>query len=350
MKVKLKAKIRPNLRLYFIICVFVILCLTVAVSGGITFVLNLLVSATIAIPAFIWILIFSVVLGTSMTALLSRWILSPITRLSDAINRVATGDFTVSLRSDSRIMEIRNTYRSFNRMVRGLRATETLQSDFVSNVSHEFKTPINAIEGYAMLLQDKNQTPEERQKCIDRMLFNTNRLSGLVGDLLLLSSVENSSGHIERQTYRLDEQVRQALLSLEQKWVKKQIEFDVDMEQVLYDGNESLMLHVWSNLIDNAIKFDPYGGLVKIRLKEAPGRIEFTIQDNGPGISDAARKHIFDRFYQGDTSHRSEGNGLGLALVKKILDVCGWEIQIQSGPDCGSTFTLTTPLAKEKVP
>ncbi len=336
-------KVKFNLQLYFIIYVFGILCVTVAFSGLITLGLNHFISSSAIIPPLIWVLLFSIALGTFITAFLSKWVLSPITRLSDAMNSVAAGDFTVTLQSGSKIKEVQDTYSNFNIMVRELKATEMLQSDFVSNISHEFRTPINAIEGYTTLLQDRQQPPEEQQEYVEKILFNTRRLSKLVSDILLLSKMENQAIRVEKQDYRLDEQIRQAILALEQKWIEKEIEFDVDMEQVLYCGNEGLMLRVWTNLIDNAVKFDPYGGIVRIRLKVYLGQIEFEIEDNGPGVSEAAQKHIYDKFYQADNSHKTEGNGLGLALVKRILDTCGGNIRIQSGQDCGSRFIVTLP-------
>ncbi len=337
-------KIRSNLRLYFIAYVFAILGVTVAASGLITFILNLFVSSSVNIPTLVWMILFSIVLGTALTALLSKWILSPITRLSDAMNRVAQGDFTVALEGDSGIREIRDTYSNFNLMVRELRATETLQSDFVSNVSHEFKTPINAIEGYAMLLQDRQQPEEERQEYTEKILFNTRRLSGLIGNILLLSKVENQAIRAEKKPFRLDEQVRQALLALEQRWEQKDLELDVDMEPVVYRGVESLLLRVWTNLIDNAVKFSPRGGAVRIRLKTFRDRVEFEISDDGPGIPPEAQKHIYDKFYQADSSHRLEGNGLGLALVKRILDAYGGEIVLFSETDCGARFVVSLPV------
>lgn len=334
----MRRKKELNLRLYFIGYVFATLCVTLAASWAFSLLLNHLVSPDFVIPTFVWVLLFSVIFGTAATAFFSKLILSPITRLSDAMSRVAAGDFSVRLQSSSKIAEMRETYTNFNLMTQELAATEMLQSDFVSNVSHEFKTPINAIEGYAMLLQDRHQTPEEQTEYVEKILSNTRRLSELVGNILLLSKVDNQAIQAGKKQYRLDEQVRQAILALEQKWVEKDIEFDVDMEPVLYYGNESLMLHVWTNLIDNAVKFDPVGGIVRIRLAQESGLIRFEIEDNGLGIPADKQKHIFDRFYQADNSHKAEGNGLGLALVKRILDTCGGEIRVQSSPGCGTKF------------
>lgn len=323
---------------------FVVLCVTVIVAELITLLLNRQVSESVVLPIFVWVLLFSVVLGTAMAVFTSRRILGSVLRLSGAMRAVAAGDYSVRLEDESRVRIIRNTFADFNTMARALGATETLQSDFISGVSHEFKTPINAIEGYAMLLQERQQSEEECQECVDKILYNTRRLSGLVGNILLLSRVENQAIQSQKTAFRLDEQIRQAVLSLEPKWTEKQIDFDADLDPVSCVGNESLLMQVWLNLIDNAVKFDPYGGVVRLKLRQENDRARFEIEDNGPGISPEAQQHIFDKFYQSDTSHKMEGNGLGLALVKKILTACGGDITVHSAPDCGSRFVVGLPL------
>lgn len=334
-----------NLRLYFTGYVFAILCLTVAVAGLITYLLDVFVSASVIIPTLMWMVMFSLALGAAITAFLSKRLFAPISQLSAAIREVAAGDFSVRLPSGGRFKQVRETYDNFNLMVRELGATETLQSDFISNVSHEFKTPINAIEGYAMLLQDQHQTPAEQQEYVEKILFNTRRLSELVGNILLLSKVDNQAIVAAKAPFRLDEQIRQAILALEQKWNAKAIEFEVELEPITYCGNRSLLLHVWVNLIDNAIKFDPYGGEVDIRLFTKDGRAVCVIKDSGPGIPPPVQAHIFDRFYQAESSHQDEGNGLGLALVKRIVSVAGGTVSVESPPDCGAAFTVTLPLS-----
>ena len=232
-------------------------------------------------------------------------------------------------------------YHNFNLMARQLGATETLQSDFISNVSHEFKTPINAIEGYAMLLQ--GAPAGEADQCVEKILLNTRRLSDLVGSILLLSKVQNHALPLKRNEYRLDEQIRQSILLLEPDWGKKESEFDVSLDEISICANEALMLHVWNNLIGNAIKFGPERGLIRMRLRRSAGKIVFTIEDSGPGIPVDEQTLIFGKFYQGDTSHKSEGNGLGLALVKRILLIENGEIAVENLPVCGCRFTVTLP-------
>ncbi len=273
-------------------------------------------------------------------ASISKRLITPLTNLSTAMNKVADGDFETQIETESRIEAIQDIYTNFNLMVKELGATETLQTDFVSNVSHEIKTPITAIEGYATLLQNTENIDEVENEYIEKILFNTKRLSELVSNILLLSKVDNKAIQAKKTTYRLDEQIRQSIVLLEPKWSAKEIDFDVDMDEVEYTGDESLMFHVWNNLIDNAIKFNPQNGFIRITLENSDNKITFTVEDDGCGISDEEKKHIFNKFYQSDSSHKAEGNGLGLALVKNILTLCGGEISVTDGKNGGARFTV----------
>lgn len=258
------------------------------------------------------------------------------------MSRVADGNFEIRLDDKCGFREIQEIYNNFNLMTRELQSTEILQTDFVSNVSHEFKTPINAIEGYATLLQDEeNPLTDEQSQYVGKILFNTKRLSKLVGNILLLSKVDNQTIQTKQVTFRIDEQIRQSVVLLEAEWTKKEIDFDVDLEVAEYTGNENLMLHVWNNLLGNAIKFSPQNGFIGIKLIKKDGRIIYTITDNGPGIPEDMQKHIFDRFYQSDSSHKEEGNGLGLALVKQIIEQSGGEVGVENKAGGGCQFTVT---------
>lgn len=293
------------------------------------------------IPGFVWLLIFSAVLGCAITALLVKFFLDPVVKLREALRKVAQGDFDVTLDTRYIFPEIQQINQDFNLMARELSSTEILKTEFISNVSHEFKTPINAIEGYATLLQGTDiSEPEEQAEYINKILFNTNRLSKLVGNILLLSKVDNQGIQTRVSTYRLDEQIRQSLLALEPLWTKRENEFDVNLERIEYSGNENLLTHVWNNLIENAIKYGPDHGLISMKLIQRSNVITFTIDDEGPGVSEDAQQHIFDRFYQADSSRKAEGNGLGLALVKQILMISGGSIQVENLPVKGTRFTV----------
>lgn len=318
--------------------------LSTALAMFIVWLLNRRFGVWLGMPYTIRVLLICILSGAAIAVGLSKIFVSPMMKLGDAMRKVAGGDFSVRLDCTSRIRDVREVYDSFNTMVKELGNTETLQTDFVSNVSHEFKTPINAIEGYASLLQDNQLTDEQKNAYIDKIIFNTRRLSDLVGNILLLSKVNNQTISPKASTFRLDEQVRQSILALESKWEKKEIEFDIDLDEIEYTGFENLLSHVWLNLIDNAVKFSPQNGQIRIRLKQLDGSVTFSIWDNGLSIPEADIGRIFSKFYQGDNSHASEGNGLGLALVRKIVSAEQGAISVSSSEDAGTEFIVTLPV------
>ena len=192
-----------------------------------------------------------------------------------------------------------------------------------------------------MLLQGTGATKEEQSGYVDNILINTRRLSDLIGNILLLSRLDNQVLPESRVTFRLDEQIRQSILMLENQWELKEIDFDVELEEISFHGNESMLAQVWSNLISNAVKFNPHGGLIRIELKKADDRIICSVADEGPGIAEADKAHIFDKFFQSDSSHKQEGNGLGLALAKQIVGMYNGSISVENLPGCGCCFTVT---------
>lgn len=337
-----------SLRVLLIIMVSAEVIAIVALSYGLSNLINGILPVNRKPPLLFELIILSLFIGFFVTGFISKFFFDPIKKLRKAMEKVADGDFKIRLDTNSFSQEIREVYAGFNLMVRELDATEILQSDFVSGVSHEFKTPINAIEGYAMLLQDCDNLTEQEREYVEKINFNTRRLSVLVGNMLLLSKIENQSIPTGKSCFSLDEQIRQSILVLEPQWVEKEIEFDVEMDSVRYPGNESILHHVWDNLIGNAIKFSPQGGMVRIRLTEKHAKIFFVIEDNGPGVPEDETRHIFDKFYQSDTSHKEEGNGLGLALVKRILDLSGGEIYVENIPKGGCRFTAILKTKTEK--
>lgn len=292
------------------------------------------------IPLMLYLVVVSLFVGVVVTVLMSRLFFAPIKRLRQSMGRVAAGDFAVKLHTKSKSREIQDIYAGFNLMTDELHSMEVLQTDFVSNVSHEFKTPLNAIEGYSTLLQDCDNLTAQQREYVEKIIFNTQRLSSLTGSILLLSKLENQQIPTGQTTYSLDEQIRQTIVALEPVWSEKDIELDVDMVQVHYYGNEPLMRHVWSNLLSNAVKFSPRGGLIEVRLRQHSNSVVAWIRDNGPGIPEKAMKHIFNRFYQADSSHKQEGNGLGLSLVDKILKLEGGRITAENCPGGGCRFTV----------
>lgn len=317
--------------------------LSTALAMFIVWLFNRRFGVWLGMPYTIRVLLICILSGAAIAVGLSKIFVSPMMKLGDAMRKVAGGDFSVRLDCSSRMRDVREVYGSFNTMVKELGNTETLQTDFVSNVSHEFKTPINAIEGYASLLQDTQLTDEQKNAYIDKIIFNTRRLSDLVGNILLLSKVNNQTISPKTSTFRLDEQVRQSILALESKWENKEIEFDIDLDEIEYTGYENLLSHVWLNLIDNAVKFSPQNGQIRIRLKQLDGSVTFSIWDNGLPIPEADIDRIFNKFYQGDNSHAAEGNGLGLALVRKIVAAAHGTINVTSSEDAGTEFVVALP-------
>ena len=206
----------------------------------------------------------------------------------------------------------------------------------------------HAIEGYTMLLQGEELSPDQ-EEYVEKILFNTQRLSGLVGNILLLSKLENQNIPMKKTEYRLDEQIRQAFLSLETKWTEKEIGFQVELEEVKYTGNEGLFMHIWINLLDNAIKFSPSKGTITMFLKQEQDSVKFILEDEGPGIEDDVKSRIFDKFYQVDGSHKAEGNGLGLALVKRIVDSAGGTIKAENREYGGCRFVIELPKQKDEI-
>ena len=337
-------KIKFSLRTRLTVSVGAVVLVSVLVAFGLSKLLEWLVPSSTSIPLLIQLNLFSLVIALIATRFMSKMFFDLIKELRLGMQKIADGKFDTRLETKSNSEEIQELFAGFNMMAGELGATEILQTDFVSNVSHEFKTPINAIEGYTMLLQSTENIDETENEYIEKILFNTRRLSSLVSNILLLSKLENQSIQTHREKYALDEQIREDILALESLWEPKDIEFDVDLDAVRYYGNKNVLHHVWSNLLSNAIKFSPNGGTIKMRLFKENKKIVFLIEDNGPGLSEEAKKHLFDKFYQADTSHKEEGNGLGLALVKKILFLCDGEISAENIKDGGCRFTVTLPI------
>ncbi len=313
---------------------------SILIAYGITVLFETLFPVLEKIPILVEVLILSFLIAIVMAHFITRIFSKPIQKLREGMGKVADGDFSVRLPIDTPIGEMQELFAGFNMMVQELQSTEILQSDFISNVSHEFKTPINAIEGYTTLLQGTDNIDETENAYIEKILFSTRRLSSLVNDILLLSKVENQTIDNGKTEFALDEQIREAIVVSESDWSKKDIELDVEMDDIRYYGNEKLLYHVWTNLLSNAIKFSPDGGTIIIRLNQKEEKIYFTIDDEGPGLSDDTKKHLFDKFYQGDSSHKQEGNGLGLALVKQILTASDGYIYAENLPEKGCRFTV----------
>lgn len=289
----------------------------------------------------IFFLLGSILLGFVVTACVGKMIIRPLQKFEKAFDEIAKGNFDYRLSTDARFDDINKMAERLNAMTYDLAHIETLRNDFVANVSHEFKTPLAAIEGYATLLQNHMLPQEKREYYLGKILENTRRLSGLSTNVLTLSKLENQGDVTDRHEFRLDEQIRKSVLMLEDKWSTKHIEFDMKLPKQMYYGSETLLAQVWINILDNAIKCSYEGGTIQICMIREHGNIVVSVKDHGIGMSSEVQKHIFEKFYQGDSSRQTEGNGLGLALVKRILELCHGKVDVASKEGEGAVFFIT---------
>lgn len=347
----MKKKYNSSLWIYFALIVFAIMLTTAAIMSFLAFFLfqmgHLNQHNRNPLMPFIFLLFISVIIGTSISLFVAKKILKPITNFSNATDEVAKGNFNIRIDDEGPIEEIRDLAKNFNMMVHELSSIETLRNDFVVNVSHEFKTPIATIEGYATLLQDNNLSDTEYKEYTQMIIHSARQLNTLSSNILSLSKLENQEIVLEKASYRLDEQIRHVVLMLEPEWNSKELELQIDLVKTEYYGNEGLLMQVWINLIGNAIKFTPHGGTIHINLFEEDSSLIFEISDTGVGIDDLIINHIFDKFYQGDTARKTDGNGLGLALVKRIIDLSNGSIMVKSKISEGTIFTVTLPLYRD---
>ncbi|MGN1480930.1 HAMP domain-containing sensor histidine kinase [Porcipelethomonas sp.] len=286
------------------------------------------------------ICVLCIILSTMASSFMIIKVFNPLNQISKAIKIIASGDYNVKLEYDGKIEEFADTFENFNNMAKELNSVEMIRNDFIANVSHEFKTPLSSVTGYVTLLQDPELTEEERMEYIQKVFFNIEKLNDLTDNILRISKIENQTYLDPPVSFRLDEQIREAIVILEPKWSKKNIELDIDLPEAEYFGQKSLLFQVWVNLIGNAIKFSDDGGSVSISLKKSDSFVSVFISDDGIGMTQETMEHIFEKFYQGDTSRQSQGNGLGLALCKEILNRCGGKIFVTSKPGKGSVFVV----------
>lgn len=268
----------------------------------------------------------------------------PVRRIVNAAERIMRGEFAVRIKPLPGVYDAAGfnvIIEYFNKMADELSGTETLRTDFIANVSHELKTPLAVMQNYGIMLQSPNLPEERRLEYANAITESSRRLADLITNILKLNKLENQQIYPQRQTYNLGEQLCECLLNFESIWVKKEIEINTDIEEeVFIDSDGELLTLAWNNLFSNAMKFTERGGRVSVSLKSDGGFAVVQVSDTGCGISPEVGRHIFEKFYQGDTSHSTQGNGLGLALVKRIIDIVDGDISVQSEIGKGSTFTV----------
>ena len=269
----------------------------------------------------------------------------PINRITEGLQKITAGRFDTVIEPIDHLSD-ENGYNviisEINRMTAELAGVETLRTDFISNVSHEMKTPLSVINNYGQLLQSSGLTDSERREYAAAITAAATRLSEMITNILKLNKLENQQIFPERKEYDLGEQLAECLLQFESRWEQKKIEIETDIaENVVINADSELLSIVWNNLFSNAIKFTEPGGTVFVGLQADERTVNVTVRDTGCGMDADTGKHIFEKFYQGDTSHSAQGNGLGLALVKRVIDIENGKISVDSEVGKGTTFVVT---------
>ena len=346
---KLRGKLGiKSFRVELTFIIFILMFLTSAFTVGLYALLISLFPALRDFNSMVTLissLIACTMIGTAVAAFFTKWVLLPLNEMIHAIKRISKGDFKVHIqetfheRSDFGILQ-----RSFNHMASDLDGIEMFRNDFINNFSHEFKTPIVSIQGFAHQLKAGGLTPEEEREYIRIIADESDRLAKMSTNILLLSKLENQAIVTDKTEFWLDEQLRTCLVLLEKQWVAKDIELNLELDAVKYYFNENMLSQVWLNLFGNAIKFTPRGGTVSCKLTSDDKTVTVVISDTGIGMTQETKRHIFDKFYQGDTSHTGDGNGIGLNIVSRILYLCGGSVSVESEIGSGSVFTVTLPV------
>lgn len=281
-------------------------------------------------------MVLSIPIGLVISLAVSKFPLKPIRDLIDSMDRLASGDFKTRVNAGKimrRYPAFVGVSQSFNKMAQELESTEMLRSDFINNFSHEFKTPIVSIAGMAKVLRRGNLSPEEQEQYLSAIEEEALRLSSLATNVLNLTKVENQSILTDVTEYNLSEQIRGCILLLEPKWGKKDIELQVEFGEYSIHANQELLKQVWINLLDNAVKFTPDGHTIQVRISSGNGRVTVDVVNTGSEIPKECQDKIFNKFYQADLSHAAQGNGVGLAIVRRVVQLHGGTVSVSSGDD-----------------
>ena len=322
-------------------CCMMLFVTTLANTMGLTFTAeNVSAAAKITLGNVALItLVFAVIDRLRRESMIAR----PVKIITDATRKIMQGDFSVRLKhiKGVGVHGFNEIVDAINAMTAELEGTETLRTDFIANVSHELKTPLAVMGNYATMLQRPGIGEEEKNDYAKAISEATRKLAQLITNILKLNKLENQQIFPQPKEFDLGEQLCQCLLGFEDAWEDKNLEIETEIaDDVRIKSDPELLSLVWNNLISNAVKFTPEGGKVGICLKTEGDGVIVSVSDTGCGIKPEVGRHIFEKFYQGDTSHATQGNGLGLALVKRVMDILNGEISVQSTPDRGSTFTV----------
>ena len=302
-----------------------------------------------AINSLLFILLLSMLVGTSLSIIGGKFFLRPLRRMTDATKEIANGNFNVYVDVKG-TKELERLAISFNEMAKELSNIETLRSDFVSNISHEFKTPLASIKGFVKFMAKTDLSDEQRTEYQRIVITEIERLSRLSSNVLLLTKLESTENDTEQTLYALDEQVRRSVILFEDQLQKKQLKTEIELDDAIISANEEMLHHLWINLLSNAVKYSPEGATIEVRLKAEPDNVIVSISDQGEGMDEEVKRRLFEKFYQGDRSRATEGNGLGLSLVKRILELVNGSIEVVSEPGKGACFTVTLPVSYRSPP
>jgi len=348
-----KRKNRFSLTVLFSLCVFAVLFTSLVVGVGIVYLLTVLGvladyegSAPDVLPFLLFMGLISLLVGSGIAFFAGKFPMRPINRVIDTINRLSGGDFKARLVFGERLKSypmVAELLESFNTMAQELENTQMLRSDFINNFSHEFKTPIVSIAGFAKLLRRGNLTEEQKQEYLAIIEEESMRLAVMATNVMNISKIEKQSILTDVTQFNLSEQLRSSVLLLENKWNRKEIIPDLEFPEYTVRGNEELLKEVWINLLDNAIKFSPAHGEILVRAEERQGRIAVSVTNYGPDIPEEKQDKIWGKFYQADESHASQGNGIGLAVVKLVTELHGGKVSVKSG---GGVTVFTVELPK----
>ena len=347
-----KIRYHHTLRWHLTLFVFFTVMLAGVLTVLFTVLMFLLFGATPIVlrlvlnPIYLCVVLLSICAGvaTALTGFLGRYYLRPINRVVDAIREVRHGNYKVKVKpSANHETEVGELIDNFNDMVRELDGIELFRSDFINNFSHEFKTPIVSIRGFAKELQQGDLSEEERQEYARIIAEEAGRLAKLSTDVLELSKLENQQIVGNKTAFYLDEQLRQCILRQEPLWTAKQLEILPELDAVRFCFNEEMLAHVWTNLLSNAIKFTPEGGTVRVVLLDEGESVLVRVEDTGIGMTPDVQAHIFEKFYQGDPSHHQKGYGIGLSLVDRIVRLGGGTVTVESEVGKGTTFSVRLP-------
>ena len=337
-----------NYLVFFLIVAFVVSCCmmlfvrVLADTMGLIFTKDNIAAA--AKLTFGNVLLITFLSGTFDYFRRKQMVERPVKQIMGALDQVMQGDFTVRIEpvkefaGETGFNEI---IKAINKMTAELQGTETLRTDFIANVSHELKTPLAVMGNYATILQKPGLSEEERMEYAKAISHSSRRLAALITNILKLNKLENQQIFPRLDEYDLGEQLCESLLQFEEIWEKKNLNIETDIaDDVRIRSDAELLSLVWNNLISNAVKFTHEGGTIGVSLKTEGNLVVVQVRDTGCGIKPEVGAHIFEKFFQGDTSHATQGNGLGLALVKRVVDILNGEISVQSVYGQGSTFTV----------